>query len=147
MRFLLFIFLLIEAPLHDIQVAYFKIYENQKNIIVDITFEKDDIVGIFNKDVSKISDEDLIKYVKKHFSIKVDQIKQEMDLGDVSYKSKHITMKGKIASRTTSANSIEVYNSCLLDIEDHSNIIKIRLNDQERDFLMNTKRTSIKLNY
>jgi uncharacterized protein YuzE len=62
-------------------------------------------------------------------------------------REKHIYIKASLTKPLKNISSLEIENNCLLDIDGHSNIIEIRLENQERDFLMNKRRTFIKVNY
>lgn len=148
MKLLLFVFLILEATPHDIQVAYFKIHEEKDILIVDFTFEKEDITQVYKKDITKVSSKELLSYIENNFSISINNKSQTLKLENVILKDKHVTIRGRIDQTIISnINTLEINNTCLLGIDDHSNIMKIRLHDQERDFLMNSERTTITVNY
>jgi len=60
---------------------------------------------------------------------------------------KHISMTCDIYEVKDKIQSIDLQNTCLLNIDNHSNIIEFRIDDTERDFLMNEKRTTISIFY
>jgi len=128
---------------HDIQVSYFKVYQDSKKLFVDHTFELEDILKTLKINESDLSNDQIVNYLEKHFSIQVNDTKIEMRFDIFQSRNKHITIKGYSSSIIDKVSSIKINNTCFLEIEGHSNIIEIRLNDQERDFLMNIDRTTI----
>jgi len=147
MKLLLLCLLFFGAPLHDIQVAFFKIHQENNQVHVDFVFEKEDILQTFNKGTSKFSEERLQSYLQDHFTLMINKEMRSLEYGEVKQRNKHIFLRASLAKPIQSIESFEINNTCLLNIEDHSNIIEIRFHEQERDFLMNTDRTTIKVNY
>ncbi len=144
---LVFTFLYFDGPSHDIQVAFFKIHSVDKSIHLELVFEKEDILQSLNTEGYKYSNKNLQNYVVEHFSMKMNKKDVNIDFEVVQIENKHVTIKGKVTKSANRITSMEIQNSCLLDIEDHSNIIELRINDQERDFLMNKARTQIKVEF
>ena len=147
MKLLLFISccFIFSASSHDIQVAYFKISEDQDTLRIDFVFEKEDLLETLDKQQGEVSKEQLQIYLREHFSLLINDKKEDIVLGDMRTEEKHLFMRGVLAHLNQKITSLEVHNTCLLNIDDHSNIIEIRLHDQERDFLMNSDRNNIKV--
>lgn len=143
---LLFLFVL-EPPAHDIQVAFYKIYEDNSTVYVDFMFEKKDILQTLAKDSTGFSNQNVQNYLQENFSLFINDKKQSIDFGNIDIDEKHIHVTGTLADIGQPIQSLEIENNCLLLIKDHSNIIELRLHDEERDFLMNSDRTKIKINY
>ncbi len=131
---------------HDIQVAFFKIHQDTEQVNIDFVFEKEDLNFLLDKD-EILSHEKLEDYISNNFSVTVDDQTSNLSFGDVKVESKHIHVHGFIPQTKHTIQSLEIKNTCLLDIEDHSNIIEVRLNNQERDFLMNEDRTTLIITY
>lgn len=147
MKILFFSFGLLLVSSHDIQVAIFTIYEDKETVHVDFLFEKEDLlIGFESEDKTDLNN-CLQLYIQQNFSITINHEEQVLDIGEAEHKDKHISIKGKTKEHIDLIKSLEISNTCLLNINDHSNIIQLRLHDQERDFLMNSDRTFIKLNY
>ena len=135
------------APSHDIQVAFFKIYEGDHIVHIDFVFEKEDLLLALDQDESNTLNEELQHYLQENFSITINNKIRSLNYSKAIIENKHISINGSLSKQIEAISSIKIANKCLLNIDDHSNIIEIRLQDQERDFLMNTDRTTISVNY
>ena len=131
--------------LHDVQVANFKIHKKADQLIVDFEFEREDILNCLENTKDNISSTELQKYILSHFTLQINELPVELSFDKFKIKTKHIKIQGSSPYPKDKIENIEIHNTILLSIPEHSNIIEIRLNDQERDFLMNQKRPSINL--
>ena len=146
-KILLFFFFCPNLPPHDVQVAFFKIYQVKDFVQVDFVFEKEDLMlSLENEKLNALTD-DLENYLQNKFSIIINNEKCTLNYSLAEIENRHISISGSLTKPIRLIQSIEIDNTCLLTIEDHSNIIKVRLHNQERDFLMNADRTSIKIDY
>jgi len=147
MKSLLILLCLLKLPTHDIQVAFFKIYQEQDAVSIDFVLEKEDVLVAFDMSEISFSQDNLKAYLDNNFSLTINDQKQNLEFGDLNIKNKHLYMQATLPSTKESIKSLHISNSCLLDIKGHSNIIEIRILDQERDFLMNVDRTKISVQY
>lgn len=147
MNILLLICSLYSILSHDIQVAIFKITQEKKIVHIDFIFEKDDMLLSLKKSETMINEEQLQNYVQNHFSFEINNNIQVLSYSRFNIDDKHILLRGSVLNAIQQIQSIKIYNTCLLDIEDHSNIIEIRVHDQERDYLMNSDRTTIEVDF
>lgn len=132
---------------HDIQVAFFKINQEKNQVVCDITIEKDDLDEILLNAKQSTSEELIISYLKEHFAIKLNGRSYPLTFQFAESKEKHIRLKAITPKFKKKVKSLSIANKCLISIEDHANIIEVRLNDQERDFLMNKFRTEINIDF
>lgn len=132
---------------HDTQVAFYKIYEESDALHIEFTFEKKDILYEFKEKSFDLSDQSLQDYLNENYSIVVNDVSQNLHYGQIVHKQGHIYVYAELLCKVDKVNSLEVINTCLLSIPEHANIIQIQLKDQQRDFLMNAKRTRIQVNY
>lgn len=135
------------SPTHDIQVAYFKIYQDNNLVYVDFVFEKEDIIQMMNARHSTLTNQGLQKYLQEHFSLRIDNQEINLFYGNINISNKHIQIQGSLSVPIQTIHTIDIMNTCLLELTKHSNIIKLRIHDLERDFLMNSDRTSIRVQY
>ena len=131
---------------HDVQVSHYKIKQEDQQLVIDFVFEYDDIVGSV-KSPDNLSDEQLQQYIKAHFAISLNNKRCSISFREFKIRNKHIFVQGKTSIPTESIDSIEIINTCLITIDDHSNIVEVSLNNKQRDFLMNKERTTILINY
>lgn len=130
---------------HDIQIAFFKISQNSDKLIIDVTFEKEDIENVLQSSLNNLTSKQLASYLSAHFNLYINGKLEVCEFENMHIEAKHIRMQGSISDIPTEINSIEIINTCLLSIEGHSNIIEIKLNEQVRDFLMNKDRIAINI--
>lgn len=146
--FIISILLFCVSPVnHDIQVAFFKIHQEGKELKLELIFEKEDAIQQL-----RISEKDLFSaviesYVLDHFSIEINGQKSKYAFCNIEFKEDHIIMHGKAFLTTKKIQNVAIKNSCLNSVDGHSNIIELRLNNQERDFLMNIDRTQIDVSF
>ena len=138
--------LLVSSMAHDIQVGYFKIHQSEDQVYIDITLEKNDILHVFGEDI-QFTEEALFAYLNKNFSVSINMAEHQIEFNTLDIKEKHIHVTAIFPYTVEAVNSLKVNNTCLLDVDDQSNVIEIRLNNQERDFLMNNDRTTINVEF
>ena len=131
---------------HDIQVAFFTIHQDDEKIYIDFVLEMDDVTETFRESGATLTNTTLQEYLQDNFSISCDHIAQRLEYSPMQIEDKHVRIKGQLLDSPPRVGRIDVHNTCLLNIDDHSNILELRLLDQERDFLMNSDRTSLHIN-
>lgn len=135
------------GSIHDIQVAYYKIHQENDNLLIEFVFEENDILNTMNELEIDFSNENIQKYITNNFSLIINSQQQSIKFESVENKHKHIYLAGTIAEKAQRIYTIDIDNTCLLNIGNQSNIVEIRLNEKRRDFLMNLERTSIQISY
>jgi len=147
MNTIITILLLLGNNSHDIQVAYYKINHVDDNLKVKFVFEYNDIIETQNELKNTLNDQSLQDYINANFSIAINNITQTISFEKMKIKHKHIYLIGQVANVTETILLLDIKNICLLNIANHSNIIEVNINTEQRDFLMNSKRTSISVKY
>lgn len=146
--FLIILNLLFNTPFnHDIQVAFFKIYQETEELKMDVKFEAEDILSYFSIQQKDMDSEILTDYLHKHLQIKINYEAALLKIADYDFKEKHLHIKVSLGKFRKVITNIDIINTCLISIEDHSNIIECRINQKERDFLMNNERQAIQIEY
>ena len=132
---------------HDVQVAFFKIHQENDNLEMHIIMEKEDVESTFKESQISFSENNFKNYLRENISLWINKEKQILCLDVMEINEKHISVICDIHEVKSRIESLDINNTCLLNIDNHSNIIEIRLDNSERDFLMNKKRTSISVMY
>ena len=140
---LLLVSLFVTTYTHDIQVAYFTFHQEDGQLLIDINFEKEDLLSTLDLTEEDLTNGHILSYLKENFEVKLNGIETHFRLKNVDQKENHLQIVCLVGTSPTKLNSIIVDNTCFLDIEDHSNIIEIKLENQERGFLSNKDRTNI----
>lgn len=136
---------LLMLPTHDIQVSFFKLYKQQEVLVLEIHSELDDFVQAIGITQEEINPGLLTKFVHQYFEIRLDDQEYQIVVDHFEITAKHIDIKARVVDAPDLIHHIDIKNTYLLDIEDQSNIIEIRIHDQERDFLMDQNRTQIQI--
>ncbi len=147
MKFLTLIFLFSGFYSHDIQVAFFKLHQENEDFTMEIVMEKDDLESTFDELDIILTNNNLQDYLHENLSLLINKEKQTLCFEKMQIKNKHISLKCNIHEMNEIVQSLELRNTCLLNNENHSNIIEIRIGERERDFLMNKERTTIIVKY
>ena len=132
---------------HDSVTATFNVIERGEVLMLEIDFDTHDFLKSTNTKEHKITKETFSTYLNKVSSWEINDIKITPDV--LSIKSHHhhtkvICFLGKADKKIT---SIKVKNEFLLDINMHSNIIKLDLNQTFKDFRLHKGRKEIKVDY
>ena len=147
MIYLLLILFRLGIGFHDIQIATYTISETDEVLNLKFTFEKDDLTKVLGeKDASNLSDQ-IQTYITTHFKIQINQKTSPINFKELVEDGKHIRIKAQMPKNYTSMDQLDIQNTCLLDLDGHSNIIQLRINEEERDFLMNKNRTTLQIEY
>ncbi len=135
-----------DYPIHDIQVAFFKIQEESEQLVVNIKFEEEDLLNALEVEKIDLNLKMINDYLSEHFKVKINGVDFTFELESFNMNQNHLYIKALLPSQMSQVRTMEITNTCLLNIEDHSNVIEIYLNAQERGFLMNKERTVIHIN-
>ncbi|MBT8220030.1 MAG: hypothetical protein KJP00_09400 [Bacteroidia bacterium] len=132
---------------HDIQIATFRIYQASDKILLDANFESEDLSLVLEVPEHELTSTIVEAYLQKETAFLFNGSQQTLNVRSIKSNGKHVSVHSEFEGSYHSIETMEIQNTCLLDIASHSNIIKIRLNDQERDFLMNHKRNRIEIQF
>ena len=139
--------LLVGSSPHDIQVAYYKLYLGGDAPRIEYVLELKDVAKSLNVASDDLSEHALHHYLDLNFLIDINGKTAQISNDQMTIKNKHIYVEGNILSRAKVINTVVINNTCLLNIDGHSNVVEIHVADTQRDFLMNNERTSITINY
>lgn len=132
---------------HDIQLAHFEIHQQKDKLIIEFAIDYDDILSAHEGSNIELKDELLQDYIRSNFSLSINSIRQELSFENMKINGDHINLIGKTSNLDQAITTIDIENTCLLNIEGHSNIVQFSLYEKKRDFLMNKDRTSIQITY
>lgn len=146
MKLLTILCLLLGTYAHDIQVAIYKIHMVENDLVIDFTFEYEDLPSE-TRQLDSLSGKEIHDYISQHFSVSVNQKICELNLGSPTIKGEHLRLTGHLLCDKAQISNIAISNTCFLHIDGQSNVVSIHLKDQQRDFLMNANRTKIAVDY
>lgn len=131
--------------IHDIQVAIFTIYNDSESLLIEAKIESADLQATLKQQSIPVTESDIADYIKDNILININNDNISLRTLEIKIHEKHTIVTSRLGHRSKSIESIKIQNTCLLSLEKQSNIIRIRLQDQERDFLMNRDRQTIQI--
>lgn len=140
------LFLYCSQPTHDIDVAFYKIAQDSSSVVLEIVVEEAAMQEVV-KSSSSDRDNMITSYLDQHFSLRMNGVAAAIDYTEITRRHKHLIIKGLMPHPPEVIKEVNITNTCLLTLEDQSNIIEITLNGSQRDFLMNKNRQSIRVKY
>ncbi len=144
---ILFSFLCYTAPTHDAAIAMFKIYEVEGKTQLYVSIDAEDLSSELGVSFSEVNREKLELYFTKNFSVAVDNERVTYTIDKFSFEMDHVKAIGSFENMPKKIQIIEIKNTCLIDVEDHSNIIQIDLVGETKDFRMHKGRSKIFVEY
>ena len=132
---------------HESVSATFNIIERGHVILLEIDFDEENFIKFGDSKSLKVTKEDFSNYLYKTTSWEIDgkQIKPEI----LSIKSEHEHTKVIcfLSKSIKNIKIVKVKNEFLIDVKDHSNIIKLDINNSFKDFRMHKKRRELQVTY
>ena len=135
------------APSHDVPIATFHIYESDRTIKIDINFDVQDLSKALELNSNKINLKSIEDYLDNHTKFLFNTRNTTIKLSTFRIIKDHIIVKGYFENASTKIETLEINNTCLNEVYNHSNIIQMDINDQSKDYRMHVGRTSISLKY
>ena len=130
---------------HDVPVATFDIYKEADTLKLDVNFDARDLASELDVKPAEITAEMVETYLNEHTKFSFDGEHKTILVKDLKKKRGHLIAQSVFDTDDLEITGIIVQNTCFLEIEEHSNVIEIRLNGQERGFRMHKGRTSIEV--
>ncbi len=132
---------------HDAAIAVFTIYESAGTLKLKTVIDRADLSKELAVQESQISVKILQEYLESHCSFIINDTQVRFEVNQVKNDNDHIIVQSILKCDFKNYKIIEINNTCLNTISNHSNIIRIRLNDTQRDFRMHKGRKQIELSY
>jgi len=142
MKILLYLFCFISIPMHDAPIAFFKIYESQKKLVLEINFDTDDLSKALKVKKKDLNLTLLQEYINKHTRFHFDSCETKVSVEKLEPNRGHVKLLCFFEG-VSDYNQIAIENTCLLSITNQSNIIEIKMGASSKDFRMHKGRTKI----
>lgn len=132
---------------HDVPHAVFKIYQSKNRVKMEVTFDIHALrksSGIRFKEMTR---KRITTYLNENMNFKFDGVENTLWVKDMDDRFGHLTIKAQFRKKVKRVDEIAIENRCLLDIEHHSNLMKLSFNGEDQDFRMNADLTEICATY
>ena len=149
MKAIVFIIGLLSSSIvfHDVAVAVFTVYESAGTLQLKTVIDREDLSTELAILESEITVKTLQEYLEAHCSFLINNVPVVIEVNQIKNDEDHIVVQSVLKGAFKSYNNIEINNTCLNTISNHSNIIRVKLNDTQRDFRMHKGRKKIELSY
>lgn len=142
----LLIYMWMATSSHSIHIALIKICEIKDHYKIEITLDIKDLEITLKTNKSDITVMMMDHYINENMSIKFDQIPADIIIKQIAINNDHFKISGELMHDVYLAKTFTVTNSILTNIDNHSNIVQLRINNIEDDYHMNRKRTHLSIN-
>ncbi len=151
MRRLFFLILIglssVAFSFHNTPLGIFYLYSVDGVIQIDITFEMSDFLNEQNVQRVAVNQAFLETYLDNHTSFVFNDKEASLAISIIELQTDHIRINGAFSGVMGPIEKIEIGNTCLIEVLDHSNLIQLDLNETFRDFGMHKGRTEIEILY
>jgi hypothetical protein len=132
---------------HDAVVATFNIIEKGHVLLLEIEFDEENYIKFGGAESLKVTKADFSKYLKEKTSWQIDNeeiIPQILHIKSVKQHTKVVCFLSKAKKNI---KTVKVKNEFLIDVENHSNIIQLDINNSFKDFRLHKDRIQLQVDY
>lgn len=143
MKSFIFIFL-IAINIHGNNVAVYTFHKENETLKVKADIEAEDFLKAINLKTADVNQSQIKSYFNKHFSCKINGETARLKVASYIINEEHLTVNFVVKGQFSTIKKIQIKNTSLLEVnEDQANIIQLRFNNMQRDFLINLEKPSL----
>ena len=144
--FILLPFLSALPTYHTIPLALYDLKLEQELISLNIHFDKEDMNETLDiSDTAGDFEKAIIQYFKDHTSWVINEMRIDFEVDKIWLKKDHYVLECSAKMARSDVQSIDIENTCLINIRNHSNIINVRYDDKDRTFRLHKGRTQTQI--
>lgn len=132
---------------HESVSATFNVIERGYVLLLEIDFDEENYIKFGNANGLKVTKDDFDEYLKETTSWEFDGEQLSPQILSIKTNHEHTKVICFLSKVKKNIKTIKVKNEFLIDVEDHSNIIKLDLNNSFKDFRMHKGRKELKVVY
>lgn len=132
---------------HDAISATFNVIKKGHVLMLEIDFDEENFIKFGESSSLHVSKEDFRNYLYKTTSWEIDGEILNPKVLTLKSTEQHTRVICFLSKKATNIKSIKVKNEFLLNVDSHSNIIKLDINDTFKDFRLHKDRREIAVNY
>ena len=132
---------------HDAISASFNVIEKGHVLMLEIEFDMFDYLKLEEIDNHKITKPEFSKYLNKTTSWQINGEKLIPQVLTIKLEREHAKVICFLSNSKKNIKTITVKNNFLINIKDHSNIVKLDVNNLFKDFRLHKNRQEIKVDY
>ncbi|QXP64798.1 DUF6702 family protein [Polaribacter sp. HaHaR_3_91] len=132
---------------HDAVSATFNVVERGHVLMLEIDFDTFNFLKLDASKSIKVTKDDFSAYLNKTSSWKFDGEKITPQVLTIKSENHHTKVICFLAKSRKNIKKVEIKNEFLLNVETHSNIVELDINETFKDFRMYKDRKEIVVNY
>ncbi|WP_298763830.1 DUF6702 family protein [uncultured Polaribacter sp.] len=132
---------------HDAISATFNVIKKGHVLMLEIDFDEENFIKFGESSSLRVSKEDFRNYLYKTTNWEIDGEILNPKVLTLKSTEQHTRVICFLSKKAKNIKSIKVKNEFLLNIDSHSNIIKLDINDTFKDFRLHKDRREIVVNY
>lgn len=144
---LIIAFFTLSSKPHDSISATFNVIERGHVILLEIDFDEENYIKFGNANSLEVTKEDFNVYLNETTSWEFDGEVITPQILSIKTNREHTKVICFLSKAKKNIKTIKVKNEFLIDVEGHSNIIKIDVNNSFKDFRMHKDRKQLKVVY
>lgn len=133
--------------IHESISATFNVIQRGHVLMLEIDFDEENFIKFGEATSLKISKEVFSKYLDKTTSWEFDGEKIIPQILDIKSAEHHTKVICFLSKNPNNIKVVKIKNEFLLNVESHSNIIKLDINNTFKDFRLHKERREIKVDY
>ncbi|MEM9546599.1 MAG: hypothetical protein AAGA77_11545 [Bacteroidota bacterium] len=128
---------------HEVAIAVFTIEKKDHNILLELTFDRDDYLEYNHLQSHELTLAQVEIYLNENLNISFDGETCKLLETKLIEKNPHVLFSALLRSDDGPIKNIEIQNTFLNSIEGHSNIVMIDMHGISKDYRMHRERTKI----
>lgn len=135
------------TDLHESISATFNVIKRGHVLMLEIDFDEENFIKFGESNSLHISKEDFSRYLHKTTSWQFDGKKLIPKVLDIKSGEHHTKVICYLSKYKENIKSVTIKNEFLLNVESHSNIVKLDINSTFKDYRLHKGRREIKVDY
>ena len=145
---ILFLLLFIPSTTnHDAVIAVFNLTEKNNELFLQVTFDVQDFLISQNLKENLVTNEKVFDYLNTTTQWKINDKTLKLKLKNFSKDNEHYQIECNLGKWNETIKTVAISNDFFTDINKHSNIIMLNLQNTFRDFRMHKDRKKITVSY
>lgn len=145
--FLLISFFVATSFTHDVAVAVFTLSDSGDHLQLKVVLDRAHLSQELQIQESAIDVKNIQEYLTDHTQFRFDETENPIVINQIKNDADHIIAQGVFIKRIEDYNTLIIKNTTLITIPSHSNIVRLRVRNAERDFRMHKGRKEITIAY
>lgn len=134
---------------HDLNMATYSLHQEGECLKLQAIFDAEKIISVIPEGTvgGQPDQAFILAYMEEHFSLEANGENMNIYVGPIVVEGDLIKVDMDMLLGSLIVSKLVIFNTCLIDIDGHSNLIKLHLNNKQRMFRMDKDRTTINVLY